>query len=143
MCLASVAINGLDRDFVPEQTLKIDLRTSFRCHMKLTSKIAVNGLDRDFVPEQMLKLERSNKFGLLYEALQDLRSSNKDSDEFCKALRDGRVNSMPLRTWNAVNDRALHVAVVTSVPARAHQYLAFLGHWADSPLERLSSQLDL
>ena len=97
MCLASeVAIDGLDRDFVPEQTLKVDLRTSFRCHMKLTSKIAVNGLDHDFVPEQMLKLERSNKFGLLCEALQDLRSSNKDSDEFCKALRDGRVDSMPL-----------------------------------------------
>ena len=58
MCLASkVAIDGLDHGFVPEQTLKIDVRTSLRCHMKLTYKIAVNGLDRDFVPEHMLKLD--------------------------------------------------------------------------------------
>ena len=31
-------------------------------------------------------LECSNEF----EALQDLRSLNKDSDEFCQALQDGR-----------------------------------------------------
>ena len=37
------------------------------------------------------------KFGLLYEAVQDLRLSNEDSDEFCKALQDGGVDSLPLR----------------------------------------------
>ena len=59
----------LDRDFVSEQRFKV----------------AITGLD--------LNARRSNKFGLLFEALQLLRSLNKDSDEFCQALQDGRGDS--------------------------------------------------
>ena len=53
-----------------------------------------------------------SKFGLLYETLQDFRSSNKDSLDF---LQDGAVDSEPLHA-------KLYTIVVTcsnSIPARA------------------------
>ena len=41
--------------------------------------------------------KRLNELGLSYETLQDLRTSCKDSDEFCKTLLDSGVRSKPLR----------------------------------------------
>ena len=38
-----------------------------------------------------------NELGLSFAALQDLRSSSKDSEEFSKALLDSGVRSKPLR----------------------------------------------
>ena len=41
--------------------------------------------------------KRLNELGLSFAALQDLRSSSKDSEEFSKALLDSGVRSKPLR----------------------------------------------
>ena len=41
--------------------------------------------------------KRLNELGLSFEALQDLRFSSKDSEEFSKALLDSGVRSKPLR----------------------------------------------
>ena len=41
--------------------------------------------------------KRLDELGLPFEALQDLRSSSKDSEEFSKALLDRGVRSKPLR----------------------------------------------
>ena len=40
--------------------------------------------------------KRLNELGLSFEALQDLRLSSKDSEDFSKALLDSRVRSKPL-----------------------------------------------
>ena len=62
----------------------------------LASKVAIDGLYRLTVnggTGPWFCARRSNRFKLLY----DHRSLNKDSDEFCKALQDGGVDSKPLR----------------------------------------------
>ena len=41
--------------------------------------------------------KRLNELGLSFEALKDLRSSSKDSEEIGKALLDNGVRSKPLR----------------------------------------------
>ena len=44
----------------------------------------------DWTEIPCLNTRRSNGFEQLFEALRDLKSLNKDSDEFCLALHDGR-----------------------------------------------------